>query len=111
MSLEHPAKLLQLQFTEKQALYNSYMVYCRDGGLFVPTLLTLHLGSMIHLMVEIPGDSAMHMVSGKVVWLNQNKRKGVGLRLISDEFSRALKTAIENTLGGLLKGSNPTYTM
>lgn len=111
MSHDHPAKLLQLQFTDKQALYNCYMVFCKDGGIFIPTNLSFHLGSSVHLMVEIPGDNTVHAVSAKVVWLNQNKRKGVGVRLVADEFATKLRTAIENTLGGTLKGAGQTFTM
>jgi Tfp pilus assembly protein PilZ len=91
MHTENSPKLLHVQYDDKQALYNAYMSFCRDGGL--------------------PGEPDMHMVSGKVVWINMNKKKGVGIRMIPDEFSRKLQTAIQNSLGGMIKGPNPTFTM
>jgi type IV pilus assembly protein PilZ len=111
MHTENSPKLLHVQYDDKQALYNAYMSFCRDGGLFVPGSMTAHLGTSLHLMVQLPGEPDMHMVSGKVVWINMNKKKGLGIRMIPDEFSRKLQTAIQNSLGGMIKSPNPTFTM
>jgi Tfp pilus assembly protein PilZ len=111
MSTEHSSKLLLVQYEDKQALYNAYMGFCRDGGLFVPGPVASHLGTALNLLVQLPGDPEVHTVSGKVVWINMNKKKGVGVRLSGDEFSRKLQNAIQNSLGGMVKGVNPTFTM
>lgn len=111
MSNEHSLKLIYVQYTDKQALYNAYMSFCRDGGLFVPGAFQMHLGTNVNLLVEIPTDSTIHAVSGKVSWINANKKKGIGLRLNADEFGKKLRNSIENTLAGLIKSPNPTYTM
>lgn len=91
------------------------MSFCRDGGLFVPggnlQGIHPHLGAQLHMLVELPGDSNLYTVSGKISWINMNKRKGIGIRMAADEFGRALRNAIENNLGGMIKGPSPTYTM
>lgn len=115
MSVDHSPKVLHVQFTDKQSLYNSFMSFCQGGGLFIPNGnlhgVTQHLGVPLQMLVELPGDTVLYTVSGKISWINMNKRKGIGVRMAQDEFSRSLRIAIENNLGGMIKGLTPTYTM
>lgn len=115
MSIDSPHKVLHVQYTDKQSLFNCFMSFCRDGGLFIPggniPGITPHLGVQVHMLVELPGDPNLYTASGKISWINMDKRRGVGVRMTADEHGRALRNAIENNLGGMIKSPSPTYTM
>lgn len=110
-SFDSRGKVFHVQYAEKSAVYNCYLSFCKDGGVFVPTSTPAHLGTPVHLLIELPGDQNLYAVSGKVIWINYGKRKGVGVRLHPDEFSKGLKVAIENLLTTSLRSPTPTYTM
>lgn len=115
MSIDHSPKVLYVKYTEKPALYNCFMSFCRDGGLFVPgsnlTGIAPHLGTQLNMLVELPGDPNLYTASGKISWINMEKRKGIGIRLTADEQGQLLRNAIENNLAGMIKSPSPTYTM
>lgn len=111
MSTDISPRVLHVHYADKGALYNAYMSFAKDGGLFIPGAFQAHLGTPFLVLVEIPGDDTLYHIAGKVVWINMNKRKGVGVRFPGDEYSLKLRNAIENSLGGMVKGTGATYTM
>lgn len=109
--------VLHVQYRDKPAVYNCFMAFVKDGGLFVPQKLPpgphpyAHLGAPLFLLVELPESPAPFMVSGKVAWINYGKRPGVGVRLTGDEWGRKLVTAVQNLLVGNLRSVQPTFTI
>jgi type IV pilus assembly protein PilZ len=109
-------KTISVKYADKNAMYQSYMPFCRDGGIFVPLQMSVHLGTPLFMYVELPseksGERNVHTVWGRVSWIGHgNKKRGVGVRLTPDESGKKLKTAIENLLAGSIKSNNPTHTM
>lgn len=108
---ELKGKVFHVDYTEKAAVYNCYMGFCKDGGIFVPSNYSGHLGESVFLMAKLPESGTAFLLSGKVAWLNYGRRKGIGVRLIPDEHSRKFKATIENLLATSMKSANATYTM
>lgn len=108
---EHLGKVIQVRLTDRASVYNCYMSFAKDGGLFVPCSFEETIGSHIHLLVSLPDQTDIFALSAKIVWIQHGRRKGYGARFLGDEGGRALKVAIENILGGNIRSANPTYTM
>lgn len=112
MTMSEPqGNVLHVEYKEKAAVYNCYMGFCKDAGIFVPCSHSSSLGDMIFMIIQIPESPMPFFVAGKVAWLNYGRRKGMGVRLLPDDNSRRLKIAIENLLVSSMKSNNPTYTM
>ena len=108
--------VIQLVFREKGALYAAYMPVFADGGLFVPTTREYKLGEDIYLLLSLPDDPQRYPVAGKVGWLTPanasgGRTQGVGVRVPSDEKSRALRARIEESLGTSISSVKPTQTI
>lgn len=107
---EHLGKVIQVRLLDKTSLYNCYMSFTADGGIFVPSSAKMHLGDPVHLIVNIPEPATPFLLSGKVAWISHGRRPGFGVRFGHDEGSRSLKVAIENLLGTSIRSATPTYT-
>ena len=108
--------VIQLVFREKGALYAAYMPLFAEGGLFVPTTREYKLGEDIYLLLSLPEDPQRYPVAGKVGWITPanasgGRTQGVGVKLPSDEKTRALKQKIEEALGTMLQSAKPTQTI
>jgi type IV pilus assembly protein PilZ len=108
---EHAGKVFRVRYHTNELLYQAYMMFCKDGGIFVPTANPPAMQANVFLMVELPGSAQIYAVSGRVAWINFGRRKGVGVKLNPDEDGRVLQTAIQNLLGGMLNAISPTLTM
>lgn len=108
---EPQGKVFHVQYQDKASVYNCYMSFAKDGGLFVPSSHQPSLGDLVLLMVRMPERQELFMLSAKVSWISHGRRKGFGVRMSGDEGSKILKVAIENILGSNIRASNPTYTM
>jgi len=108
--------VIQLVFREKSALYAAYMPVFSDGGLFVPTTREYKLGEDIYLLLSLPDDPQRYPVAGKVGWITPanasgGRTQGVGVRLPTDEKTRALRLKIEEVLGTSISSAKPTQTI
>ena len=108
---EVQGKLYQVKYRDKASVFNCYMIFAKDGGMFVPCSRDAQMGEHIMLLVNLPESSQSYLLESRICWISHGRRKGFGVRFSGDEGSRALKVAIENLLGGSLKSTNPTYTM
>jgi type IV pilus assembly protein PilZ len=112
---DQPGKVVRLKFKDKNALYQSYMSFVKDGGLYVPTKLdhTMDVGkpSPVFLLVELPESNEIFPACGKTCWVNDGRKKGVGVRFATDERTKILRIAIENILAANLQSTTQTLTM
>lgn len=108
---EAAGKVWRVRYHSNDALYSAYMSFEKDGGIFIPTPNPGNMGSSVFMMVELPGSTQIYPASGRISWINYVRKKGFGVQLAGDEDSRALRTAIENILGGMLNSATPTLTM
>jgi type IV pilus assembly protein PilZ len=75
--------ILSLAIKDKTALYQSYMPYVRNGGIFVPTGKTYSLGDMA----------------------------GIGVQFGEGNDGEVAKAKIENFLAGMINADRATHTM
>ncbi|MCD9028460.1 PilZ domain-containing protein [Luteimonas sp. BDR2-5] len=108
--------ILSLAVKDKAALYNAYMSYLKQGGIFVPTPKRYFLGDEVFLLLTLPESSDRLPTAGKVVWVTPagaqgNRTAGVGVQFADTPEGEALKGRIETLLAGSLTSEKPTHTM
>ncbi|GGD39631.1 PilZ domain-containing protein [Pseudoxanthomonas indica] len=108
--------ILSLAVKDKAALYNAYMPYMKNGGIFVPTPKRYFLGDEVFLLLTLPESSERLPVAGKVVWVTpvgaQGARAaGIGVQFPESSDGEAIKNRIETLLAGTLSADKPTHTM
>lgn len=108
---EQSGKVVHVSYHDKNALYQSYMSFCKDGGLFVPMQDAPEPGSPLFLLVTLPDNPQLYPVCGEVVWIANGRKKGAGVRMHADEAGKNLRVVIENILASSLKSAAPTLTM
>lgn len=108
---EVSGNVYRIQYQDRNAVYNSYMSFLKDKGLFVPSKEELEIGKIIQLFVMLPEHPDNYMVSGKVSWINFGRKKGFGVHFIKNEQSITLCNAIETMIIEKIGSVGPTYTM
>lgn len=103
--------VLFVDYKDKAALYNCYMSFIKDGGLFIPCSHQAHLGEPVFLYVRLPDNPKTFLLAGKVMWVAMGRRKGMGVSIAMDENGKQIKTALDQLLAPVAKSANPTYTM
>ena len=108
--------VLSLTIRERAALYAAYMPFLHNGGLFVPTTKSCHLGDEIFLLLSLMQDEHRYPVAGKVAWItpagaSHNRTQGVGLQFPDDDAGRRIRLRIEEILGTALASSRATHTI
>ena len=114
-STPRPA-VLSLAIRERAALYAAYMPFLQNGGIFVPTTKSCHLGDEIFLLLSLMQDEHRYPVAGKVAWITpagagHNRTQGIGLQFPADEAGRKIRLRIEEILGKALASSRATHTI
>ncbi|MFT5482398.1 MAG: type IV pilus assembly protein PilZ [Halieaceae bacterium] len=108
--------ILSLTIKDKAVLYAAYMPFLLNGGLFVPTNKSYHLGDEVFLLLSLMDETEKIPIAGKVVWLTPKGAQGSRAAGIGVQFSDETETAqanakIENHLAGSLNSDRPTHTM
>ncbi len=107
--------MLQLHIPDEQTLYNSYLPFLKQGGLFIPTDKNYKLGDEVFLLLTLLSDGEKMPVAGKVVWVNPKGvqgRRPAGIGVHFGELDKgATRNKIEKALGPLIKSEKGTYTM
>ncbi len=105
--------MLNLQITDKNTLYASYLSFLKNGGLFVPTDKQYRLGDDVFIALNLMGEKMP--VAGKVVWINPKgvqggRPAGIGVQFGEMDQGKT-RVEIEKQLVGMLNSERPTYTM
>jgi len=105
---------LYLEFVTDRDLYQSYMPFVNNGGLFVRTTEQFELGTDIELQVLLPDSLEPSSIKGKVCWLTpigvQNGTPaGIGITFLEDPEN--IRNQIEKSIGRLLGSAESTLTM
>lgn len=108
--------ILSLAVKDKASLYNAYIPYVKNGGIFVPTPKRYFLGDEVFLLLTLPESSERLPVAGKVIWVTpvgaQGARiAGIGVQFAENSEGEAVKSRIETMLAGTLNADKPTQTM
>ena len=108
--------ILSLAVKDKAALYNAYMPYIRQGGIFVPTPRRYFIGDDVFLLLTLPDSSERLPVAGKVCWVTPtgaqgNRTAGIGVQFADSAEGEAVRSRIETLLAGAQGSDKPTHTM
>lgn len=106
--------VLNVIIADKQALYDSYMSFLRNGGLFIQTAQEYRLGDEVLVLLKLLDQPEKLPVAGTVVWVTPqgaqgNRPAGIGIEF--SEEDAALNVTIENYLGGTLSADRVTHTL
>ena len=105
---------LNLAIKDRMLLYESYMPFVKDGGLFVPTDSDLSLGEDVCISLDLMHEPEPLRAVGTVVWITPrgaqgNRAAGVGIGFGAD--SDAVRGKIETCLAGAVGSERRTHTM
>ena len=108
-------KMLNVRFDTVDQLYQGYMSFIENGGLFVKTTDNYHLGDEVFMLITLPEDSERYPVAGKIVWITPpsavgNRVSGIGVQF-NDQDKGRLRNKIENLLEGMIDSDISTFTM
>lgn len=113
----HPRQgILTLSIKDKGALYNAYMPFLKNGGIFVPTNKRYTLGDEVFILVSLMDEQERLPIAGKVVWVTPpgsqgNRVAGIGVQFSDTPDGEAARSKIETHLAAMLKSERPTHTM
>ncbi len=107
--------ILNMAIPDKQALYNAYMPFIKNGGLFVQTNKTFHIGDEVFVLVTLVEQDERLPLAGRVVWVTPagaqaKRRQGIGIQFSSQDRGETQKK-IETLLAGMLGSDKLTQTM
>lgn len=107
--------ILTLNIKDKSSLYQSYMPFVKNGGLFIPTEKAYRLGDEVFILLTLMDEPERLPVAGKVIWVTprqaQNKRpQGIGVQF-NPQDGGATQKKIESLLAGALGADRPTHTL
>ena len=108
--------ILSLAVKDKAQLYNAYIPYVKNGGIFVPTPKRYFLGDEVFLLLTLPESTERLPVAGKVIWITPtgaqgNRTAGIGVQFTDSAEGETVKGRIETLLAGTLNADKPTNTM
>jgi type IV pilus assembly protein PilZ len=108
-------RILSFAIKDRHSLYQSYMPFVKNGGLFIPTTKRYQLGDEIFLLLQLMEEPDRIPVAGRVVWVTPagaegNRTVGVGVQF-SEQDKGVARRKIEEYLAGALKAERPTHTM
>lgn len=105
---------ITLEFISDRDLYQSYMPFMKNGGLFVRTTEQFELGTDINLLVTLPDSLEPSKITGKISWITpigaQNGTPaGIGVSFVEDLDN--IRNQIDKSIGRLLNSTEPTLSM
>lgn len=107
--------ILTLSIRDKNALYQAYMNFIKNGGLFVPTQRDYKLGDDVFMLISLLDEGEKLPVAGRIVWITPKgaqggRLPGIGVQF-SDQDNGKVRSRIETALAGMLKSDRPTHTL
>ena len=107
--------ILSLAIKDKNALYQAYMPFVANGGLFIPTDRDYMMGQEVFMLLNLMEEPERLPIAGKVVWKTPMgssgyRTAGVGVQF-SDQDGGVARAKIENYLAGALGTDKSTHTM
>lgn len=105
--------IMNLTIKDKAVLYQTYMPFLKNGGLFLPTNKKYKMGDEVFILLSLMDEPEKIPVAGKVCWITPpgaqgNRAPGVGIHFTDDSIAR---DKIENQLAGALNADRPTHTL
>lgn len=107
--------ILSLSIKDKNALYQAYMPFVTNGGLFIPTDRDYMMGQEVFMLLNLMEEPERLPIAGKVVWKTPlgssgYRTAGIGVQF-SDQDGGVARAKIENYLAGALGTDKSTHTL
>jgi type IV pilus assembly protein PilZ len=107
--------ILSLSIKDKNALYQAYMPFVTNGGLFIPTDRDYNMGQEVFMLLNLMEEPERLPIAGKVIWKTPPgssgyRTAGIGVQF-SDQDGGLARAKIENYLAGALGSDKSTHTM
>lgn len=107
--------ILSLSIKDKNALYQAYMPFVNNGGLFIPTDREYQMGQEVFMLLNLMEEPERLPIAGKVIWKTPPgssgyRTCGIGVQF-SDQDGGIARAKIENYLAGALGTDKSTHTM
>jgi type IV pilus assembly protein PilZ len=107
--------ILSLSIKDKNALYQAYMPFVTNGGLFIPTDREYQMGQEVFMLLNLMEETERLPIAGKVVWKTPvgsagYRTSGIGVQF-SDQDGGLARAKIETYLAGALGTDRSTHTM
>lgn len=116
-SIAGQSGIVRVDVPNNRALYEAYMPFIRNGGLFVgqPQLLDKHfdLGAEVFLLLHLKEQDERVTVAGRIVWVSlpgTQRPPGIGVQFVEPDGIR-IQQRIETLLAGQLESERPTNTL
>lgn len=108
--------ILSVAIKDKQSLYEAYMPFVKNGGLFIATKKEYALGNDVFVLLSLMDEQEKIPFAARVVWVTPkgaqgNRTTGIGVQFHDDQSGKDVRNKIETYLGGVLKSERPTHTM
>ena len=106
--------MLSLSIRNAAILYDYFMPFIKNGGLFIPTQRAYRLGDEVFVLLHLMDEPERIPVVGKVVLItpkqSENQRpQGVGIQF-DDKEGPNLRARIESYLVDFKDSTQPTHT-
>ena len=104
---------LNLAIKDRMTLYECYMPFVGNGGLFIPTDAEFALGEAVCISLDFMQEPEALRLRGSVVWITPqgaqgDRIAGVGIGFDGDE---SMRRKIENCLAGAVASERHTHTL
>lgn len=117
LSIAGQSGIVRFDVPNNRALYEAYMPFIRNGGLFVgqPHLLDKHfdLGAEVFLLLHLQEQDERVTVAGRVAWVSlpgTQRPPGIGIQFAEPDGIQ-IQQRIETLLAGQLESDRPTHTL
>mgnify|MGYP000082478225 CR=1 FL=1 len=103
-----------LEYYDNADLYDSYMPFFKQGGLFFRTDDSYNLGTEINLHVSLPDSLESTSVKAQVSWVtphNAQNGNDAGIGVVFVEDLDNLSQQIEDAIKLLMNSDKPTLSM
>lgn len=103
-----------LEYYDNEDLYDSYMPFFKQGGLFFRTNDEYDLGTEINLHVSLPDSLESTSVKAQVSWITPKNAQngndaGIGVMFVEDLEN--LNQQIESAINFMMASDKPTLSM
>lgn len=116
LDINNEDSTLLCKLTTENKLYEAYMPFIKDGGIFIKTKNTTYkMGDRVNLKLFLLADTIPTLVSGKVAWISPEHAHGgfstgIGIQLEGNE-GKELRKRIEALISGKLSINGKTDTL
>ena len=103
---------LSVMLADTHSLYQAYMPFLKNGGVFIPTEESYRLGDTVSCVLRLPDESVT--MSGQIAWITPataNQREGVGLHFEDTHQAVRIRSKIEHYLSEQLNSDKLNYTL